>query len=1013
MVGRRSELELLRLALDDAVEGHGRTVFVTGDVGVGKTRLVQQLSQEAARREMLVASGSAYAAESGVPYGIISDALVPVLRALPPGALTVLARGTERELGTILHGLPIGREPAAPASADEDRKARLLWAFAQFLGRLAERQPLLLVMENAHWGDASSLELLHFLARQLRHFSILLLVTWADEGRELPSALRMLERSLTGRGEATLRRLPPLSRTDVRDLLVRTFELSGEGTTALAERLHERTGGNPLFVDQLVRHLMAVGAITWDGGRWQLAEVADLGFPATIREALDERLAALDPSARRVADAASVLGSRAPLPLLHAVSGLAPHPFADAVEVLCAQRILREVEEGAVPQYAFVHPLMQLTVEGAVSAARRRALHLAAAEALEQSHGGPGAIGARGETDPALAGELARHLLEASEPGHDARTLRYVMTAGRDALDRHADAEALRLLGEALAIAQRLKPGERVPGEYAALLEDLARARQRTGDAAGARQLLEQALALARERGDALAVSHLLRRLGLAAAFGGNHADGLALLRESEEAARAGGRDDLAVRVRVDIGMLLQALGEVQEAKRQVAAVLPRAEALGDHAALARVHRALLQLHGWSGEVEAARAHGAAALTHAASSGDRVLAWYAHWGLAAIAGLTGDHDGVARHRVEAERLVRELGSPLLQVHTAEIAIEYASAVGDWSEGVARAEKAIPLARAVAPNTVLPRLLVWTGLIRIQQDEPERGHALLQEAWVLTRAESVEAAVREGRAPVTGDMNSVILAHTGMAAWHLSQREWVAALDYGQRGVALADRFGLVVWTIHRLLPIVLEAALWLQDYALVRQATARLRAQSLAMKHKLGMAWADAAEALRLRLEEQHPDTVSALLSAAAALEAVPFPFHAARLRRNAAQVMALDGDLEGARRELRIAHDVFSRLGAEYELRGTRSELRSLGVRPPPRTVSEGAFSLTGRELDIARLVAERLTNKEIAQRLDISARTVSTHLSNIFGKLGVESRGELVDRLRERPGFLAGGEG
>lgn len=156
-----------------------------------------------------------------------------------------------------------------------------------------------------------------------------------------------------------------------------------------------------------------------------------------------------------------------------------------------------------------------------------------------------------------------------------------------------------------------------------------------------------------------------------------------------------------------------------------------------------------------------------------------------------------------------------------------------------------------------------------------------------------------------------------------------------------------------------------------------------------------------------MRFEEHHPDTAAALLSAAAELEAIPFPFHAARVRRNAAQVMLSDRDVDGAVRELRKAHEVFARLGAEYELRGTRSELRSLGVRLPPRGTTDGAFSLTGRELDIARLVAQRLTNKEIATRLDISARTVSTHLSNMFGKLGVDSRGALVDVLRAQPGF------
>ena len=113
--------------------------------------------------------------------------------------------------------------------------------------------------------------------------------------------------------------------------------------------------------------------------------------------------------------------------------------------------------------------------------------------------------------------------------------------------------------------------------------------------------------------------------------------------------------------------------------------------------------------------------------------------------------------------------------------------------------------------------------------------------------------------------------------------------------------------------------------------------------------------------------------------------------------------------DREGAIRELRKAHDVFLRLGAEFELVRTRSHLRSLGVRLPPRRVHQGVGVLTGRELDIVRLVVRRKSNKEIAAALDISVRTVSTHVSNIFTKLSIESRGDLADLARDNPA-LAG---
>jgi DNA-binding CsgD family transcriptional regulator len=169
------------------------------------------------------------------------------------------------------------------------------------------------------------------------------------------------------------------------------------------------------------------------------------------------------------------------------------------------------------------------------------------------------------------------------------------------------------------------------------------------------------------------------------------------------------------------------------------------------------------------------------------------------------------------------------------------------------------------------------------------------------------------------------------------------------------------------------------------------------------MGHALGIAWATASDALVARLRDHDLTRASELLrSAADQLDAVPFVFDAARIRRNLAHLLKELGDRDEATRELRRAHEVFARLGAEKELSAAREQLRELGARPPARVVADGAGSLTGREREIARLVAARKSNKEIGRALGISSRTVSTHLSNVFAKLGVESRGELTDRVR-----------
>jgi DNA-binding CsgD family transcriptional regulator len=170
------------------------------------------------------------------------------------------------------------------------------------------------------------------------------------------------------------------------------------------------------------------------------------------------------------------------------------------------------------------------------------------------------------------------------------------------------------------------------------------------------------------------------------------------------------------------------------------------------------------------------------------------------------------------------------------------------------------------------------------------------------------------------------------------------------------------------------------------------------------LNHRLGLAYADACDGLLARFRDHDPARAIELMSSAVEqLEALPFPPQAARIRRRLAGAYVEVGDRDEGMRQLRKAHDVFAKVGATVELEGTREEMRELGLRLPPKSVTAGAGGLTGREVEIARMVASRKSNKEIGGALQISARTVSTHLSNIFVKLGVGSRGELADFVRQ----------
>ena len=230
LVGRREELARLTAALDDAEKGTGRVIFISGEGGVGKTRLATAAADAASKRGWSVAVGRAYPVETGVPYALFSDALLPLIRKLEPAALTVLTRGGTAELAHLFPTLGAGGNGNATAGLDAaEFKARLLWNFSQFLGRLSAKQPLLILLDNLQWADASSLELLHFVARQLDSQKVVLICTYNEAERDSNAALRTTEHSLHRLDLLAVYRLRPLTEEDIGELVRNIFSVEATG----------------------------------------------------------------------------------------------------------------------------------------------------------------------------------------------------------------------------------------------------------------------------------------------------------------------------------------------------------------------------------------------------------------------------------------------------------------------------------------------------------------------------------------------------------------------------------------------------------------------------------------------------------------------------------------------------------------------------------------------------------------------------------------------------------------
>lgn len=985
LVGRGSILDDLLHTLAAAQKGRGRAILLKGERGTGKSHLIRTLRGEAERKGFQIALGQAYRAESGIPYSFFSDAFLPLLRAQPPGALDVLSRGGAKELAYLFPGLGMG-EGVAPQLDSESLTeflTRVVWTFAELVKELAKRQPLLVVLEDLQWADPSSLEISHFLVRQIQDAPVVVLLTQDEEGDVADSALVDFEESLVRKGVVEAVSFPPMTQEDMGILLKKAFGVDQEVAGEFTAQLHEWTEGNPFFLEKTLESLIQSGQLYKKGDAWLGWEVRELELPRTIREAMAGTLEQLTPEARSLLELAAALGTRVPFSFLRTLSPLPEEELLETLESLVAKECLQEgLGEGGVV-FDFTRALLREAIVADLGLARSRLLHARIARQLEEHFG---------DRAPDHATTLAYHYLQAEGVEGGENALLYLTLAGKKTLARYGNPEAAGYLKAALDLMGEDEAPTDPRINRREILRDLARALTRMGHYEEAIPYWKEAVKEAEREGLPEEMGEYHRRIGIIRSFHGEPYEALkefdAVLALPKDQVPPG----LLARTRLRRGIALEELGRAEEAMVELERVLTEAREIEDKSILAQAHRALVLLHTWTGQADRVHKHADRALELAKTSGARAVEFWTYWGLAVFEGLLGNTEPMRELVEKADEVAREMRSPLLRLRSAELAIEQAAATGEWDRGIALGEQAVAMARGLSQNTLLPRLLVWTSLIYLGRGQVELARPLIQEAW------DVSGAGEETPLNIHG----AIPAHIGMGNLALTEQDYEGAIRIARQGLALADRVGYTIWSIHRLLPLLAEAYLWKGDLEGAKEIGERLLRDSSKIGHKLGMAWGKTCQALVTWRMEDDPKKGAELMEAAArALEEIPMIPDAARLRRMKAGRLADAGDRLGSLEELNRIHEVFLRLGAEVELEKTRTMYREIDARPP-RKAASGAGVLSSRELEIARLVEERKSNKAIAKELAISPRTVSTHLSNIYQKVGVSSRGELADYMR-----------
>ncbi|NYJ07999.1 ATP-binding protein [Petropleomorpha daqingensis] len=503
LVGRGPVLAAARAALEESLAGAGQLLLVSGEPGIGKSALLAVLSSEAAARGARVLHGSCW--DGAAPaYWLWTQ----VLRsALEPGRLT------SADLGAAARLLPADpASDAGEASPDPaEARFRLLDAVGETLARLAAQAPVVVVLDDLQWADEPSLQLLGFLVRRLGAAPVLLLGAYRDA--EAGPAVRAVT--------AGAQHLPllGLTRPEVAALM------SAVGTPGPPSRVvtevWQRTGGNPFLVRELTRLLLAQGGWGPDDGTPGL----DAAVPDAVRDTLERRLARLSSPCAEALTAAAVAGPELRQEVLVRVvpAGAERPPLADLLAEAVAARVLLGPAEPS-GRHRFSHDLYRETILAGLVPAARRDLHLAIGRALQA------VAEAGGEVHPA---EVADHLLAAGTAEAAADAVRFSAAAATAAMARLGYEEARRHYLRALAAADRLPGGD--PAERLDLLLGLADARNRAGDAAGAREDLSRAAELSRRRGDVEGLARAAVALhGLGARGAGPEATATAaLLREA------------------------------------------------------------------------------------------------------------------------------------------------------------------------------------------------------------------------------------------------------------------------------------------------------------------------------------------------------------------------------------------------------------------------------------------------------------------------------------------------
>jgi DNA-binding CsgD family transcriptional regulator len=952
LVGREAELAVLADSLAAALDGLPQVVVCEGEAGIGKTRLAQELVGVAERRGVLWVWGSAAETSGAPPFWPWCQ----VLRALAGRVDLQALAGQHRldaELARVAPDVVSAEPPAAGSGSAEDR-FRQFDAVARLLREVCLQAPLLVVLDDAHWADEASLLLLHHVTRVLTDERLLVVVNVRGTERGDDAVIARVGREPVTR-RIQLRGLAPAAiRRQLASVLGREVD---EREALEAEAL---TGGNPFFVGEVA---LAIP------DRRQGGHV----LPATsnVQGAIAARLRRLSPDCVRLLEAAAIVGRSFSVAV---VASMLDRPVVECLALVDEARAARLVEADGEPGgYRFVHALVRDAIEHALGTADRVRLHRSAADAIERHHGPPG--------PPVF--ELARHWAVAAVVGERDRAAGWIRRAAEEAMRRLAYEEATRLFRQTLDIGGPELDGQ----ERCTLLLAAGTAAHLSADLGGRLDACLEAAEAAR----ALGRPDLLAEAALVMEPVGRPGFDLATRRLCEEAAAALGSEPASLRARVT-ARLAESFAYLRELDRAWPAsehALALAEQSGDPLAVAAALRARqLVCSGPDGlEDRAQLADRMLALGRQTRQAD-VEVWARLWQIDASF-ERGDLGGVASEIDALARCVREIQGPRERFEVLRCQAALAQAQARFLDARRLADEAFAvMAPSGHPGPYAVRAAI-TNLVgrHVGQDDASvavnslvgASEEIHESFGLIGRLSYAHAVVTAGRPEAAAEVYRSLGPVNGWGPLpHL------VLFSYAF-GIAVAVPLGLSAdldALYDRLDPF--------RGHHVVSGAGAVAYFGPVELwlgiaAHHLGRLDAAVTDLERAAQACQHNGAVGFHVEANVELAA-------ALARRHRPD------DANRARSLATRAANQATTLGMDPFIDRTKRLRAQLSAAEPE------PLRLTRRELEVAELVGQGLTNREIARRLVLSERTAQNHVQHILTKLGLANRSQVAVWVNSR---------